>query len=58
MIFFNGSASDLGFDLPGDEVAANGEHPAEGEAGADTIDMYAADFAREADAVFSRGDWV
>ncbi|MHB8863168.1 MAG: Ig-like domain-containing protein [Pirellulaceae bacterium] len=49
MIYFNGSAADLGFDLSGDEVTAN----AEGEA-----EMYAADFAQEADDVFARGDWA
>ncbi|MCU0959258.1 MAG: Ig-like domain-containing protein, partial [Pirellulaceae bacterium] len=49
MIYFNGSAVELGFDLSGDDVVANGSSQAEGEAGSDSIDMYAADFAREAD---------
>lgn len=58
VIFFNGSAADLGFDLPGDRVVANDANPAEGEADADAITMYAADFARAADKLFADGDWA
>ena len=53
MIYFNGSAADLGFNLPG-ELAANDGNGAEGEA----VEMYEADYAQGADEVFARGEWA
>lgn len=50
MIYFNGSAADLGFDL----AANGGGDGAEGE----YAEMYDADFAEGADAVFAGGEWA
>ena len=60
MIYFNGSAADLGFDLPGGELSANERVQADGEAPmeAEQVEMYAAEFARGADEVFAGGDWA
>ncbi|NLX55597.1 MAG: tandem-95 repeat protein [Planctomycetaceae bacterium] len=51
MIYFNGSAADLGFHLA---AVQNGEAGAEGEA----VEMYDADFAQGADEVFAADAWA
>jgi hypothetical protein len=50
MIYFNGSAADLGFLLS----ANGGDDGAEGEA----VEMYEADYAQGADEVFASGEWA
>ena len=54
IIYFNGTAAELGFSLPGGSLAVVNGGGAEGEA----VEMYADDYAQEADEVFARGDWA
>ncbi len=53
MIYFNGSAADLGFDLPGELAAMTATEPK-----AKSVEMYEADYAQGADEVFARGEWA
>ncbi len=50
MVYFNGSAADLGFDL----LASNGGDAGEGE----SVEMYDAEYADGADVVFAEGAWA
>ena len=53
MIYFNGSAADLGFDSW--HWSANGERRSRRRS---PCDMYDADFAEGADEVFAHGEWA